>query len=144
MNGNQQRPISERLPLIYSKLPKTVVTIRHYYFRRHNEAACRTERWLPYRSSHLTTAGEKMAALPKNVGWVGLGIMGLPMAINLHRKMEKDTQFYVYDVVQANIDKLVDQGEGRVHACSSSKEVADKSVCHASLQLHGISTRSMH
>jgi len=73
-----------------------------------------------------------MAELPKKVGWVGLGLMGYPMAGNLLKKMSDDTEFYVYDVVQESIDKFVKEGNGRVHACTSSKEVADKSVCHAS------------
>lgn len=70
-----------------------------------------------------------MVALPKKIGWIGLGIMGLPMVRNLLAKMENDTQFYVYDVIQESIDKLVQDGKGRVHACHSSKEVADNSVC---------------
>lgn len=69
-----------------------------------------------------------MAALPSNIGWIGLGIMGLPMVRNLLRQMNNSTQFYVYDVIQESIDKFVEDGKGRVHACSSSKEVADKSV----------------
>jgi 3-hydroxyisobutyrate dehydrogenase len=70
-----------------------------------------------------------MAALPKKIGWIGLGIMGLPMVRNMLAKMESDTDFYVYDVIQESIDKLVQEGQERVHACSSSKEVADNSVC---------------
>ena len=69
-----------------------------------------------------------MAEIPKNIGWIGLGIMGLPMVRNLLDKMESHTQFYVYDVVQESIDKFVQDGNGRVHACSSSKEVADNTV----------------
>jgi 3-hydroxyisobutyrate dehydrogenase len=69
-----------------------------------------------------------MVALPESVGWIGLGIMGMPMARNLLAKMKDSTQFYVYDVVQASIDQLVRDGQGRVHACSSSKDVADNSV----------------
>lgn len=72
-----------------------------------------------------------MPDLPKRIGWVGLGIMGLPMAGNLLRKTSDETQIYVYDVMQEAIDKFVQGGEGRVQACSSSKEVADKSVRHA-------------
>lgn len=69
-----------------------------------------------------------MADLPENIGWIGLGIMGMPMVRNLLAKMKDKTQFYVYDVVQESIDQLVRDGQGRVHACSSSKEVADNSV----------------
>jgi 3-hydroxyisobutyrate dehydrogenase len=74
-----------------------------------------------------------MAALPKKIGWIGLGIMGLPMVRNMLAKMESDTQFYVYDVIQKSIDEFVQDGQGRVHACSSSKEVADNSVYHLSV-----------
>lgn len=70
-----------------------------------------------------------MATLPKNIGWIGLGLMGLPMARNLLKKMDDDTQFFVFDVVQESIDTFVADGNGRVHACGSSREVADKSVC---------------
>lgn len=70
----------------------------------------------------------KMATLPKRIGWVGLGLMGLPMATNLLNKTDNETQIFVYDVVQDAIDKLVEKGQGRVKACSSSKEVAGKSV----------------
>jgi len=71
-----------------------------------------------------------MAARPNKIGWVGLGLMGYPMAANLLKKMP-DADFYVYDVVQESIDKFVKDGNGRVQACASSKDVADKSVCHA-------------
>ena len=80
-----------------------------------------------------------MAALPKKVGWIGLGIMGMPMVRNLLAKMETDSQFYVYDVVQDSIDDLVKDGQGRVHACSSAKDVADNSV----RQLHNPSMHTL-
>lgn len=54
------------------------------------------------------------------------------MATNLLNKMDSDTQFHVYDVSQELVDKLIREGNGRVHACGSSKEVADKCVCHCS------------
>jgi 3-hydroxyisobutyrate dehydrogenase len=69
-----------------------------------------------------------MEDLPKNIGWIGLGLMGYPMARNLVKKMSRDTRFFVYDVIPKNVDKLVEDGGGRVHACTSSKEVADNSV----------------
>ena len=70
--------------------------------------------------------------LPKNIGWIGLGLMGLPMSINLLKKTSPETKLYVYDISKESINKLVEQGNGRVEACGSSKEVADKSVCHTS------------
>jgi hypothetical protein len=71
---------------------------------------------------------DKMAELPKSVGWVGLGLMGYPMVTNPLKKLPEDTQFFVYDVVKESVDKFVGEGGGRVHACANSKEVADKSV----------------
>lgn len=79
-------------------------------------------------SLSLPLIRNRMADLPKNVGWIGLGIMGMPMVRNLLSKMKDNTQFYVYDVVQESIDQFVRDGQGRVHACSSSKDVADNSV----------------
>lgn len=55
------------------------------------------------------------------------------MATNLVKKMDKSTTFYVFDVVEDSIKKLVEVEEGRVIACGSSKEVADKSVCEQRL-----------
>ncbi|KAK4541819.1 hypothetical protein LTR36_007351 [Oleoguttula mirabilis] len=81
--------------------------------------------------------------LPKRVGWVGLGLMGYPMATNLLRKMQ-DADFYVYDVVQEFIDKFVADGRGRVHACASSQEVADKSDLLLSMVPEGSHVRSVY
>ena len=70
--------------------------------------------------------------LPKSIGWIGLGLMGIPMATNLVRKTEKNTKFFVFDVVKESVDKFLEleEGKGRIEACASSKEVADKSVRH--------------
>ncbi|KAK6429739.1 hypothetical protein LTR95_014113 [Oleoguttula sp. CCFEE 5521] len=68
-----------------------------------------------------------MTSLPKDIGWIGLGVMGLPMARNLLQKMDSETHFYVFDVSADSMRQLVDEGQNRVHACSSSKDVADKS-----------------
>ena len=81
-----------------------------------------------YNQEQSNLIANTMSDLPKKVGWIGLGIMGLPMIRNLLEKMEKETQFYIYDVVQKSMDDFVEEGQGRVHACSSSKEVADVSV----------------
>ena len=54
--------------------------------------------------------------------------MGDPRARNLLRKTDSDTKLFVYDVVPAAVEKLVNDGEGRVEACGSSREVAEKSV----------------
>ncbi|CAK4033721.1 3-hydroxyisobutyrate dehydrogenase, mitochondrial [Lecanosticta acicola] len=85
-----------------------------------------------------------MAELPRNVGWVGLGLMGFPMAKNLLKKMDAETQFYVYDVMQENVENLVREGEGRIHACESSKEVADKSDIILSMVPEGSHVKAVY
>ncbi|TKA77823.1 hypothetical protein B0A55_04599 [Friedmanniomyces simplex] len=85
-----------------------------------------------------------MTDLPKNIGWIGLGSMGYPMATNLLKKMGDETQFYVYDVVQEFIDKFVKDGAGRVHACGSTKEVTDKSDLILSMVPEGSHVRSVY
>ncbi|KAK0361363.1 hypothetical protein LTR91_001930 [Friedmanniomyces endolithicus] len=85
-----------------------------------------------------------MADLPKNIGWIGLGAMGYPIATNLLKKMSPDTQFHVYDVVQASVDKFVEDGAGRVHACMSSKEVTDKSDLILSMVPEGSHVRAVY
>lgn len=72
-----------------------------------------------------------MATLPKNIGWIGLGLMGDPMARNLLKKMPDGTQFFVFDVSSSAMEKFVQEGKGRVTACGSSREVAERSVGHA-------------
>jgi 3-hydroxyisobutyrate dehydrogenase len=50
------------------------------------------------------------------LGFIGLGNMGAPMARNL---LKAGHELTIYDVVQANVDTLVAQGEGRVTAVTS-------------------------
>lgn len=57
----------------------------------------------------------------KKIGFIGLGIMGNPMAKNL---LKKGYPLTVYDIVPEKIDDLVEAG---AKAGSSSKEVAEKS-----------------
>jgi 2-hydroxy-3-oxopropionate reductase len=56
-----------------------------------------------------------------NIGFIGLGIMGKPMAEHL---VKAGHTLFVYDVVPAGVDALAAQGATK---CASSKEVAQKS-----------------
>lgn len=53
------------------------------------------------------------------------------MAANLLKKMPDDTQVCVYDISSDLMERFVKEGDGRVQACGSSKEVADKCVGHS-------------
>lgn len=55
------------------------------------------------------------------IGFIGLGIMGKPMAKNL---MKAGHSLMVYDVVKKSVDELVDAG---AQEAASSKEVAENS-----------------
>lgn len=54
------------------------------------------------------------------IGFVGLGIMGESMSVNIVKK--NDDKVYVYDFVEKQVEKLAAQG---AVACGSSKEVAE-------------------
>lgn len=62
-----------------------------------------------------------------HVGFVGLGAMGLPMAGHLANKLPEETHVYVFDVVQSLLDQICQQHPSKVTACSSAKEVAERS-----------------
>ena len=66
-----------------------------------------------------------------NVGFVGLGAMGMPMAGHLAAKLPDETRIYVFDVVQSLVEKICSNHGGKVSSCSSAKEVADKAVRNA-------------
>ena len=54
------------------------------------------------------------------IGFIGLGIMGKPMAKNL---MKAGHELVVYDVIAANVDNVVAAG---AQAGASSKDVAEQ------------------
>lgn len=64
-----------------------------------------------------------------NIGFIGLGAMGSPMAGHLAAKLPDETHIFVFDVVQSLVDQLCQQYPQKVTACSSAREVAERSVC---------------
>ena len=63
-----------------------------------------------------------------NIGFIGLGAMGSPMAGHLAAKLPEETHIFVFDVVQSLVDQLCQQYSDKVSACSNAREVADRSV----------------
>ena len=59
--------------------------------------------------------------MPKRVGFIGLGIMGKPMATNI---LSKGFPLAVYNRSSAAVDELAKLG---AHACQSSRQVAEHS-----------------
>ena len=69
-----------------------------------------------------------MAISYSSIGFIGLGTMGLPMVENLLKKTGPTVKIHIYDVSEAAILNLAKSNEERIHACTSSMEVAQKSV----------------
>jgi 3-hydroxyisobutyrate dehydrogenase len=65
----------------------------------------------------------------KSIGWIGLGLMGVPMVENLIKKTPESTQFHLYDVNEVAVQELSARYPERSHQAKSSREVAEKSVC---------------
>lgn len=84
----------------------------NYFFRTNN-----TQR----------TRGPKQMAV--TYGFIGLGAMGYPMALNLRQKTSLETKLYVYDVHKPSCEKFVAEtkANGPVHIANSAKELADVS-----------------
>lgn len=70
------------------------------------------------------------AMLPEEtrVGFIGLGSMGKHMAGHLASKLPDNAQLFVLDVVPELVKELESDHVGKVIACSSSAEVAEKAV----------------
>ena len=70
-----------------------------------------------------------MADEISRIGFIGLGLMGLPMVENLIKKTLDTTKFFVYDVVEEAVKKFCDEHSTRATAMKSSREVAEEAVC---------------
>ncbi|THW55471.1 hypothetical protein D6C81_03487 [Aureobasidium pullulans] len=62
----------------------------------------------------------------KAFGFIGLGLMGKPMAANLAAKLGEDQTLFVYDLVEVAMNEVCESAPGRVTGCKSPKEVAEK------------------
>lgn len=90
------------------------------------------------------TCSMKMATSQFNsIGFIGLGAMGKWMATHLAEKLSSSSKIHVFDIVQALVDELVSEYGDKVVACSSPKDVADKSVCPPKLSAFGIQTPAL-
>lgn len=76
---------------------------------------------------------DSMAHTFKSVGFIGLGLMGMPMLENLIKKLPDTTRFFVYDVSAATTDSICSRYGARVKACENARDVADQAVCKARL-----------
>lgn len=65
---------------------------------------------------------------PRELGFIGLGVMGYPMALNLLKKLEDGARLHVYDVDDRALRKFEEEASTKVDVCSNAREVAESSV----------------
>lgn len=65
---------------------------------------------------------------PTSVGFVGLGIMGFPMAKNLISKLPPGSKIFIYDVFEDAINRFKALFPDAAVPCSSAREVTENSV----------------
>lgn len=65
-----------------------------------------------------------------NYGFIGIGRMGFPMALNVRAKMPSGSKLVVCDVDHSQVERFLRQSKslGPVEAASCPKEVAEQCV----------------
>lgn len=71
----------------------------------------------------------------KSIGFIGLGMMGVPMVENVVKKTSDSTKIYVNDIVEDPVKQLCEQYPDRVESRKTAKEIADASVCKQTLNI---------
>lgn len=66
--------------------------------------------------------------LPRVPGFIGLGVMGYPMAVNLLKKVDAVTKLQVNDVSGQVVDRFKDEAPDLLSVSSSARESADRVV----------------
>jgi 3-hydroxyisobutyrate dehydrogenase len=79
---------------------------------------------------------------PIDLGFVGLGAMGFPMASNLIEKSPKGSRIFVYDVYEASMTRFAAKFPGSTIVCSSPAEVSRSAVSTPSLPTVTIHTNA--
>ena len=63
----------------------------------------------------------------EKIGFIGLGTMGYPMVERLASGLPRESTISVYDIATKAITQISEQHPGRVHVCSSAREVTEQS-----------------
>jgi hypothetical protein len=71
-----------------------------------------------------------MSELKGDFGFIGLGMMGYAMALNVRRKIPSSSKLYIYDISKSALEKFAQEigSSGNVIIASSSKDVVDHAV----------------
>ncbi|OIW29025.1 hypothetical protein CONLIGDRAFT_598861 [Coniochaeta ligniaria NRRL 30616] len=84
------------------------------------------------------------SALPNSVGFIGLGLMGKPMVVNLAKKLPPGARIHVHDVVTAVVDELCASYPDRIIRCTSAREVTEKSDVILTMLPEGSHVKSVY
>ncbi|KAF8510177.1 NAD binding domain of 6-phosphogluconate dehydrogenase-domain-containing protein [Gautieria morchelliformis] len=87
-----------------------------------------------------------MTALPKSFGFVGLGAMGFPMAVQLRRKLPSSTPLAIYDLNKVALQQFVQatEGCGERHIALSASEVAARAECVITIVPEGAHVKAVY
>ncbi|KAF8876692.1 3-hydroxyisobutyrate dehydrogenase [Gymnopilus junonius] len=88
---------------------------------------------------------------PRTFGWIGLGAMGLPMALQLRKKIQRDSVVYIYDVdetalerfVKAAVDENGNDIQDSIVVVKNAREVAENSECIITIVPEGAHVRDV-
>lgn len=64
----------------------------------------------------------------RTLGFIGLGAMGYPMALNLLNVLDAGARLHIYDVSRDVLRQMQEAAPELVHVCSSAREVTERSV----------------
>lgn len=64
----------------------------------------------------------------RKLGFIGLGAMGKPMLMHLATKLPRESQIYVFDVVEEAMDEVCKGFPSKVFKSTSAKNVAEQVV----------------
>ncbi|KAK4038862.1 NAD binding domain of 6-phosphogluconate dehydrogenase-domain-containing protein [Parachaetomium inaequale] len=83
-------------------------------------------------------------ALPKSIGFIGLGAMGKPMATNLARSLPPGSHIHAHDTVEAPVDEFCTSFPDIAVKCASARELAEKSEVVLTMLPEGAHVRSVY
>lgn len=73
-----------------------------------------------------------MSDTSTNVGFIGLGVMGYPMAQNLLSKLPARSSMSIFDISDDTLSRFqADANSEHLSICKSSRQVAEQCVCTA-------------
>ncbi|PPQ97591.1 hypothetical protein CVT26_002319 [Gymnopilus dilepis] len=92
-----------------------------------------------------------MVDFPKSFGWIGLGAMGLPMALQLRKKIPHDRTLFIYDVDSRALERFLadaasQNGEGireRIVVVQNAREIAENAECVITIVPEGVHVKQV-